>query len=353
MNLGFHRIAWGAALAALAVGAGLTVQAQPIRRGPPIQFSEPRRETATTNLNALAEEKKNNLQRLEEELNNSFRVLNRDDASGAQRMLPRPPPGPLIQSRKVRELLDRREKQENWVFDSPESRMNGLTPEEIMGISQLDDQGRELSSIPAFERYYNSLGREGLGTTNRDSGSYSDSRENRDTFDGRKADEPPADPLKAKIQEAEQGLRQALREDSGLKSLPTFSDGSVMPKLTEDPNSKTAQTKLQESRLDQFKRMSQTDLAKPVTPSAFSSLPSLSGSLPGDRFRSLNGVTVKPAPALSPPPATTSPAVSGLSGAGLAASPGLAGASHSTPDPVVTRRASPPSQLPEIPRRKF
>jgi hypothetical protein len=352
MNFGFYRIALGVTLAALAVGATLSALAQPIRRGPSIKFSEPRRETVTTNLNALAEEKKNNLRRLEEELNNSFHVLNRDDASGAQRMLPRPPPGSIIQSRKVRELLERKDRKDNWVFDSPENRKNGLTAEEIMDITQLDDQGREESSIPAFERYYNSLDREGLGTTNREAGSYTDSREKRDALDGQGNDEEPSsDPLKAQIEQAEQGLRQSLNEDSGLKLLPTFDDSSAMPKLTESKDPKTVQSKLQESRLDQFKQMSQTDLTKPITPSVFG-VAAPGSSLGGDRFIPLSGIPAKPAPSLTPPP-TATPAPSGLSSAGLAASPSWAGASRSTPEPVVPRRTPPPSQFPETPRRKF
>ncbi len=341
-------MALGGALAALAVGGALNLFAQPIKRGPSIKFSDPRSETVTTNLNALTEEKKNNLRRLEEDLTRSFRMLEGDDASGARRMLPRPPPGPIIQNRKVRELLDKKD----WVFDTPEDRMSGLTAEEMMNVSQLDDQGREKSSIPVFERYYDSMGRDGLGATNRASGSIGDSREARDTFEAQQAgDASPSDPLQARIKDAERGLRQTMSEDSGLKLLPSLNDASVMPDLFDSETAKVTQSKAQDSRLNQFKQMFQTDLSKTATPS-FSSLRPLGGSLGGDRFGSAGGGAVKAAPSLSlPSPAT--PGSASLSRSGLAASPGLTGTDRSTAESTVSRRAPPSSPFPDIPRRKF
>ena len=66
----------------------------------------------------------------------------------------RPPATPAIQSKRVKELLDR---QKNWVFMSPEDLVGTPTVEDILKTPARGTDGQEEQDRPAFERYYERL----------------------------------------------------------------------------------------------------------------------------------------------------------------------------------------------------
>jgi hypothetical protein len=66
----------------------------------------------------------------------------------------RPPATPTIQSKRVKELLDRRK---NWVFISPEDFVGAPTVEEILKAPARGTDGQEEKDRPAVERYYEHL----------------------------------------------------------------------------------------------------------------------------------------------------------------------------------------------------
>jgi hypothetical protein len=67
---------------------------------------------------------------------------------------PRPPVTSAIQSKRARELLERRK---NWEFMRPEDLMAVPTLEEILHAPQYDAEGRQKEEMPAMERYYQGL----------------------------------------------------------------------------------------------------------------------------------------------------------------------------------------------------
>ena len=138
-------------------------QQRPARRGQPILFSEPRSATSLSNLNQIAAQKG--------EVPNPGRELRKPseifDAGGANAdfigPFMRQLPPPQVNSKKLRELLKKRE---DKAFQTPEDLTRMLTAEEIFKIPELDQDGLEKKDQTALERAYERLEREHLGTTN-------------------------------------------------------------------------------------------------------------------------------------------------------------------------------------------
>jgi hypothetical protein len=123
-------------------------------RGRPIEFSLPKSDEVTTNLHELTN-KKDSLKQLEEELYkplDSFRPESSLD--GVVVSPPRTPSAPPIQSKRVKELLERRK---NWVFMSPEDLVSAPSVEDVLKAPQIGPDGQEKKELPAIERYYHRL----------------------------------------------------------------------------------------------------------------------------------------------------------------------------------------------------
>ena len=99
------------------------------QRGRSIEFSEPKSDEVTTNLHQLTS-KKDGLKQLEEDLYAPLQMFTpKSSLEGVAAPLPRPPAGSVIQSKRAKELLERRK---NWVFMTPEDLLAGPTVEEIL-----------------------------------------------------------------------------------------------------------------------------------------------------------------------------------------------------------------------------
>lgn len=124
-------------------------------RGRPIEFSLPRSDEATTNVYQLTT-KKDSLMRLEEDLYKPLESLSPKSSLDGVTVPPESAPStPPIQSKRLKELLERRK---NWVFMSPEDLMGAPTVEEVLKSPQFGPDGREKQELAAFERYYQRLG---------------------------------------------------------------------------------------------------------------------------------------------------------------------------------------------------
>ena len=111
-----------------------SAQAGGKERGRPIEFSEPRSDEVTTNLHQLTS-KKDGLRQLEEDLYKPLQSFTpKSSLEGVVAPPPRPPAAPVIQSKRAKELLERRK---NWVFMSPEDLLAGPTVEEILKSPQI------------------------------------------------------------------------------------------------------------------------------------------------------------------------------------------------------------------------
>jgi hypothetical protein len=131
-----------------------SAQAGGKERGRAIEFSAPRSDEATTNLNQLTS-KKDGLKQLEEDLYKPLQSFGPSSSlDGVAVPPPRAPAAPAIQSKRVKELLERRK---NWVFMTPEDMLATPTLEDVLKTPQFGPDGREKTELPAFERYYGHL----------------------------------------------------------------------------------------------------------------------------------------------------------------------------------------------------
>ena len=107
-----------------------------------------------TNLHQLTI-KKDGLKEMEE---GHYRPLpsstSQSSLDGVAAPLPSGPAPTVIQSKRVKELLDRRK---NWVFTRPEDLLAEPTLEEILRAPEFGKDGREKKPVPALEQYYERL----------------------------------------------------------------------------------------------------------------------------------------------------------------------------------------------------
>src|SRR6266705_1049646 len=179
--------------------------------GRPIEFSDPKSAEITTNLNQLST-KRGGLRDLEVDLTKSFQqgFSSRSSLDG----IAEPPiryysPAPIIQSRKAKELLERKR---NWALANPEDLTSGPTPEELFKLPEYGPDGKEKKPRSAVELFYERQERE-----NRASPAKRDrDRDSEDLFTARKHagsrdDAGKRDPaaLSGDLSEGERALRRA------------------------------------------------------------------------------------------------------------------------------------------------
>ena len=131
-----------------------SAQAGGKERGRSIEFSEPKSDEVTTNLHQMTN-KKDGLRQLEEDLYKPLQAFAPDSSlDGVVATPPRAPSASVIQSKRVKELLERRR---NWEFMSPEDLTAGPTVEGILKVPQYDANGQPQKEISPMERYYQHL----------------------------------------------------------------------------------------------------------------------------------------------------------------------------------------------------
>jgi hypothetical protein len=165
MSFSFSRRPICLGVAIVVLGGLLVCRAQPggKERGWPIEFSAPRSGESTNRLNPITS-KRDGLRHLEEDLNQTPRPLTpQSSLDGVIARPNRPQAAPVIQSKRAKELLERRK---NWMFMSPEEMMAGPTAEEVLKAPQYGADGQEKKETPIFDRFYRNMGRKRPGTDN-------------------------------------------------------------------------------------------------------------------------------------------------------------------------------------------
>jgi len=124
-------------------------------RGKAIEFSEPKSNEITTNLHQLTS-KKDSLKQLEEDLYKSLRTFSGATSLDGVPAAPvvRPPAGPVIPSKRARELLERHK---NAYLMTVEDLAATPTAEEIFEIPEYDKDGLEKKKKTPIELYYERL----------------------------------------------------------------------------------------------------------------------------------------------------------------------------------------------------
>lgn len=345
---------WVAVL--LAIGVGPAHTEEPARqRAMPIIFSEPNSDTVSSNLNQL-DLKAAPFKGLESELKKPFEIFNSGQSGG--RFHPSsgrlaPPTAPVVNNRRIKELIDKRAEMRLLGPDSGDPDLAGDDPFKSPEDS-LDAAGRKLKT--PLDRYYNRLDRERSAATNQ--------VRNTDLFGSQKESDSkdqfgrafPDKPFGGDFNASANSLGRLSPNAAGNRGF--FSD-QLNPKsfnepLEMRPNGLVERSSAaKESRLDEFKRL----LDRP----AYTPGPSFySRSLPA------TGAAQAPPPA-SPFPTWGSPSVTAPPGenftsrAGLVGTPpelqGLPSFAATTPSlnpipPPVARPKQAPSSF-SIPKRQF
>ena len=191
--------------------------AQGVASRRPIEFSEPKGGGGYTNLHELGS-RTDRLKQLEEELSRPLRTFSSDSSlEGISVPFVQPSTTPVIQSKKLRDLLERRK---NWVFLSPEDVLAGPTAEDIFGLPNYGADGQEIKNTTALEKYFKSM----------------DRRQGRDADPGTMSDDDLF------------GQRKKTHSDSGLAS---FSD-SDMPDSVRDSEQALKQLLVPETDINTF-----------------------------------------------------------------------------------------------------
>ena len=156
MSLSFSsRHVWlGAAAVAFSGSLVCSAQTGGAERGWPIEFSSPKGEAGTTNMNQLMR-KLEGLKQFEEDAYQPLQSLAPQSSLDAVAVRPtRPPAGPLIQNKRVKELLERRK---NWVFMNPQDLVTAPTIEDILKTPALGNETQDQKEGPPLQRYYGLL----------------------------------------------------------------------------------------------------------------------------------------------------------------------------------------------------
>jgi hypothetical protein len=140
------------ALAMLLVGSSSL--AQDNTHGRPIEFSDPKSPGISTNVSPLS--KKSLLRELEDDLTKSFQRSLSSHSSLDGVVVPPPRTGPMIQSKKMKEQLERKK---NWVFNTPEDLTSAPTLEGLLRIPDYAVDPENKKSRSSVERYYERLER--------------------------------------------------------------------------------------------------------------------------------------------------------------------------------------------------
>ena len=145
------RIGWGVVAMALCALAVCGAWAADRTGGKPIEFTAPRSDEVTTNLHQLTS-RRDGLKQLEEDLYQPLQTFNpKSSLEGVSAPFPHQPAPPLIESKRAKELLERRK---NWVFMRPEDLVVEPTVEDILKAPDFGTDGREKTDFGPLRQYY-------------------------------------------------------------------------------------------------------------------------------------------------------------------------------------------------------
>jgi hypothetical protein len=341
--------AFGAMVVGLVLATGWVCGEEPARRtAAPIIFSSPQSDTVSSNLNQMSV-KSSPLLNLESDLKKPFQVF---ESAPAARFRPpaklSAPPAPVVNSKKLKELLDKRAEE---LYLSPDA----APDDDLLKDSSTADP---FSRTPktAVERYYDRLDRAGTLTNQARSGDLFGEKPVRDS--SALSPDRPFNPLDEEKFSAVRNLRfqsNAFSDRGGLYSqeLKPRTFGDVFGVGPSDTSERFTRSK--ESRLDNFKRL--LDGSSAPSRNDFNTPPPTTPS-----------VTYKPGPAYAPAAAPVwSSTPTPVQGSSFSSSAGVVGAParpQGLPDFAVsasslatTPQVSAPKSLPpptfKVPKRQF
>jgi len=163
MNLRFSSWLSGLALLVLSLLLSIDAPAAEKHRGRAIEFSDAKSADIATNVSQL-NPKRGILKELEDDLTKSFHQSFSSPGSmdGVVVPPPRPTPGPMAPSKKLKEQMERKR---NWVFNSPED-LNSMVPtaEEVLKLPEYATEDKEKKPQSSVESYLQRMERKGQKT---------------------------------------------------------------------------------------------------------------------------------------------------------------------------------------------
>lgn len=359
-------IATGLALAAVLSATG---EERLPRRGRSIQFSEPRSDVVSSNVNQLGT-KQTTLKDLEQDLKKPFEVFSPVDdptASFTAPPVPRTLPSPA-RSKRMKELL---EKRNEWIFFAPEDYYaSGLTAEEMFSLPEYDPNGEVKKRKTPMEKYFDRMDKVRAETqgaaTNQMAGS--------EGLNPRPTDEKPEgltelsfggqqSPFSSGLSDMEKTAKRLSPGGSSAFSTSatepakakSFSDLFGFGK-TDSTGPTPEKSRAMETRMQEFKQLLETGSLTSPNPGASKYNPLIGSPVTAPSSVAPAGFDVFSSAGargalspLSPSPNSLAP-LSGLPTA--AANPGLPGWQTPLPAPQTPRMTLPPPTF-NIPQRKF
>jgi|GEM_PF-3153199 len=239
-----------AVLASAAVGICFGAEAG----GQPIEFSKPRTELVTTNLQETTSKKLEETllrQRILSDGPRRVEVLDSDAGFAIGRPLPPPVVSSPSQRKRLKEYIDRRR---NWVYLSAEELGMGWETEEKLGLSRLDPVSGQKEKGSVIERFYQRLKQQSEAQT----GQVLPDLIGENGLIGFVEQPATKSPLARKVEETEQTLQNLFQSQPAGDLLPMQdqkSSPSILPDLPWTSTAYTQSDADRKSRLDEFKRL--------------------------------------------------------------------------------------------------
>jgi len=347
MNRGRTVLSW--ALGGVMLGAVATAQSQPsAARGRPVQFSDPKRDEATTNLNQMVA-RKVALQSVEDGLK-QMNILDLADPTRKEATITAPHiPPPNFNSKQFKV-----DKSKDWVFKTQEDyeAQYGLTAEEIFKVPKYGPDGKPKKEQSQLDKYYDRIDASRNSPTNgvtKDDSLFGDKKDtNEDRFNKTKSDKKTE-----KVSDFSTVGEQALKRLSGDSIREAMAPDTGKPRTIADvfgineANSPAAlrEQRQQELQLEKFRKLLDPNFV-PATPIAATAPAAPAGFVP-------------PKPLGNLPAAATGfgslPSISGasLQPQGLPEMPRLPDFNTPLPKPETPAPAAPPPSGFALPKRKF
>jgi len=221
---------------------------------------------ATTNSTSF-KPKQNGLRQIEQDLFKPFETIapkgSLDGASAP--LMPGPQPNaPAIQSRRAKELLQRRR---DWAFETPEEILATSATDDIRkGRDKEKESGDNNSKLSPIERFYERLNnKDKKGSSDKGNKSHNREQPTDSQKSGMLSDDPETDDdadLPLGVRETQREMRKLLapkerKEDSEPRN--SFTDVFGLSKKTQSRE----ETEMQKERMDRYKQL----IGLPVTPS--------------------------------------------------------------------------------------
>jgi len=342
---------------ALCAASGADAQSTVPRRGRAIEFSQPKSEAVSSNLNDMTV-KKPAIRSLDANFKKPFEVFGSGSSlDGVMMPPPGRPPRPAVKSKQARE---KEEKRKDWIFLAPEDYAPDLSAEEMLHVSDLNPEEMEKKKLTPLERYYLRLEKAQSTITNAVKAGVPHVAGTKDDAggDGSERDEGPLDATMKRAEHTLKGLSDGREEKpiadekkEGSRSFAEFF-GFVSD---EKPAPQPLAPQAQEARATDFKQLLDTRFS-----------PSPSAGLPGGTLNPLAASSAPMPPASkafsAQPPLTFNSLnpVTPTFGAPLLPgalpesvnNPFSSGVKITLPGPEPARTFTPPTTF-SIPQRRF